>query len=324
MDEDDDWAEAALNTRHLHNRNDRGGRGNTREAFQIRQTFGTHLVKCPALERLGQQASSSNPGAGGGKQQPGKKQQVAAGKKKAGGRSNSGSAGEVVLDIYRLTDDEDGVLGSLKLAGVFEAAVVFAGSRKILGSITRGLGQDDEAAEEPAHGKRRGGSSASSSPQAKKASGPHNEASANGSRKGDDEEEDEDEGEDESDDDEEDDDDEEFSDGEHGQESHEHRQRRRAATFEKNSFRQPKFWFRWQGVLSDDAVADLEDELEAGQGGGNKVHGSGYVVFSGNDCRRFQGTMTSARLGWNNVKMTGWKAKPQPERDFEIQWTTEA
>ncbi|KAJ4424162.1 hypothetical protein N0V82_001210 [Gnomoniopsis sp. IMI 355080] len=283
----------------MHNRNDRGGRGNIRESFQIRNTFGTHLVKCPALERL----QGTQPGAGSSTKASDKstKQGGFSGKKK-GSRSNSGS-GDMVLEIYRLTDQEDGVLGSLKFPGTFEAVVVFAGSRKLLGSITRHLGQDDTAEDNIPYGARRG-SLGSFTSQKEKSSERKAENAVNGDAE------------------EEDDSDEEESSSEDGGElsDHENRQRRRLATFEKNSFRQPKFWFRWQGVISEEALAGLEDlELKGGE-----VHGSGYVVFSGNDCRRFQGTMTSEQLGWNNVKMTGWKAKPQPERDFEIQWSRES
>lgn len=294
MDGDDGWEEAALNNRHLHNRNDRGGRGNIRESFQIRNTFGTHLVKCPALERL----QTSQPGPESSKAGGKAKQSGSSGKKK-GSRSNSGS-GDVVLEIYRLTDDEDGILGSLKFPGVFEAAAVFAGSRKVLNNITRHLSQDDTEEEKP-YGIRRGSLDSSSS-RAVKSQGQQAGRRVNGEA----EEEDES-------------DEEESSEDEGELSGNENRQRRRIATFEKNSFRQPKFWFRWQGVISEEALAGLEDlELKAG-----KAQGSGYIVFSGNDCRRFQGTMTSEDLGWNNVKMTGWKAKPQPERDFEIQWSRE-
>lgn len=295
MEGDDTWEEAALNNRHLHNRNDRGGRGNIRESFQIRNTFGTHLVKCPALERL----QSSRPGPENSKA-GGKAKQAGSSTKKKGSRSNSGS-GDVVLEIYRLTDDEDGILGSLKFPGVFEAAAVFAGSRKVLNNITRHLGQDDTEEEIP-YATRRGSLESSASRKTKS-------QDPQAGRRMNDEAEDEDES-----------DEEDASEDEGELSSNENRQRRRLATFEKNSFRQPKFWFRWQGVISEDARASLEDlELKAG-----KAHGSGYVVFSGNDCRRFQGTMTSEQLGWNNVKMTGWKAKPQPERDFEIQWSSES
>lgn len=315
MEGDHGWEEAALNTRHMHNRNDRGGRGNTRETFQVRNTFGTHLVKCPALERLQGDGSTRSGASRASSAKAGDKSKQAAfsGKKTKTSRSNSGG-GDVVLEIYRLTDSEDGVLGSLKYPGFFEATLVFAGSRKVLGNITRHLGQDGTEDEAP-HGRRRASLDSPATSRPGKSLEPQTWNPANGDRD-DSGEEEEEEGEDDDDDD---NDDEAFSDDERGLSSHENRQRRRLATFEKNSFRQPKFWFRWQGVVSDEALAAAEvDDAELARG---RVHGSGYVVFSGNDCRRFQGTMTSEQLQWNNVKMTGWKAKPQPERDFEIQWS---
>lgn len=270
MEEDREWEDAAFNTRHLHNRNDRGGRGNTRAQFEIRNTFGTHLLKCVALERLQNKSGpveavkpSGRAGAGGSK-------------KSGRSNSNGAGAGELVLEMYRLTDGEDGIVGSLISPGVFEATAVFAGSRKTLAKITRHL-------EQAGPGKERGsgaGEWQDSDGDAGDESEP-SESSSEGDLEDD------------------------------MGTSHEGRRRRRIATFEKNSFRQPKFWFRWQGTMDD-------GEERA------KVHGSGYVTFSGNDCKRFQGTMTSEQLGWNNVKMNGWKTRPQPERDFEIRWQGEA
>lgn len=290
MDNDNDWQDAAFNTRHLHNRNDRGGRGQKRHEFQVSSMFGTHLIKCPAIDRL--QADSANSAAGAGSSNKAK-------------RRRSSASGEVVLEIYRLTDDEDGLLGSLKSAGVMDATVVFAGSRKLLWRIWSQLGGNGAAdsGDAEAKGKKtaermmpsgRGGRRGRGDGQASRA----------------DQEEEDGEG---SDDDDDEDDDELRSIS--SSVDSEERQRRRTSTFEKNSFRHPKFWFRWQGQLSDEAsaVADMGD-------GGCDVHGSGYIVFSGNDCKRFQGTMTSEQLAWNNVKMSGWKAKPQPERDFEVEW----
>lgn len=264
MEEGRDWEDAAFNTRHLHNRNDRGGRGKTRAEFEIRNTFGTFLLKCVALEQL---QHKSNPG-----EAVKTNGRSGSGSTKKSGRSNSNSdgAGDVVLEIYRLTDGEDGILGSLKCPGVFEATVVFAGSRKLLAKITRHLEQADS--------ERQGRSVAEEGQGSDEDAEDENEHGASSSE-GD------------------------LGDGTLNRES---RQRRRVATFEKNSFRQPKFWFRWQGVIDDEETT--------------QVHGSGYVVFSGNDCKRFQGTMTSEQLGWNNVKMNGWKTRPQPERDFEIRW----
>ncbi|KAH8743952.1 hypothetical protein F5883DRAFT_591307 [Diaporthe sp. PMI_573] len=58
MEPENDWQDAAFNTRHLHNRNDRGGRGQKRHEFQVGSMFGTHLIKCPAIDRL--QADSAH------------------------------------------------------------------------------------------------------------------------------------------------------------------------------------------------------------------------------------------------------------------------
>lgn len=277
MDEDG-WEDAALSMRHLHNRNDRAG--STRHEFDIRQAFGTHLVKCPALERLQPSGDRTT------KATKGKKKQ-----------KDTGGSAEVVLDIFRLTDDEQGLLGSLRCPGVLEAVVVFAGSRKTLWKITRTLEQDGGA-----------------SPDARRGSSAQHPA--------DDEDEEEADSVGEDDEDNDDDDEQEAQNGIFPT-SRDGKRRNRIATFEKNSFRQPKFWFRWQAVTADaddDSEGEGRGRVSKSKGKESQLHGSGYVVFSGNDCRRFQGTMTSEQLEWNNIKMNGWKARPQPERDFDIRW----
>lgn len=319
--DDSDWQDAAFNTRHLHNRLDRGGQsGNTRHQFQVRNTFGTHLVKCATLDKL-QQGSAAvqksdhgggGGGGGGGSSSSKKTRRSSSSNSKKG---SGASPKDIVLDMYRLTDDQDGLLGSLKCPGVFEATVVFAGSRKTLWKITHGLEGEELPTPTVANGRR-------ASKQSENGNG-----ATKGAKRGDDDQEissSEEGEEDDEDDDEDDEDDEEDTDEEEdgGLGAREARQRRRFAKFEKNSFRQPKFWFRWQGnvVDQDDSPPALES---LGVAGGAQIHGSGYVVFNSNDCKRFQGTLTSEQLAWNNVKMTGFKTKPQPERDFEIQWTAE-
>lgn len=295
--DDSDWQDAAFNTRHLHNRLDRGGQsGNTRHEFQVRNTFGTHLVKCATLDKLqgsSTAARNKNGGGGSGAMTASKTRRSSSSSSSKG--KGSGSK-DVVLDIYRLTDDQDGLLGALRCPGVFVATVVFAGSRKGLWKITHGLGGDDLVSSTTLLATN--GSLSTAKEEDKKDDGDQEETSSS--------------------EDDDDDDDEEAD----GPSSREARQRRRVANFEKNSFRQPKFWFRWQGHVVDQD--DLPPPLAGlGVAGGSKVHGSGYVVFSGNDCKRFQGTLTSEQLAWNNARMTGFKTKPQPERDFEIQWTAE-
>ncbi|KAF2133909.1 hypothetical protein P153DRAFT_392533 [Dothidotthia symphoricarpi CBS 119687] len=106
-----------------------------------------------------------------------------------------------------------------------------------------------------------------------------------------------------------DDEDEEEEEEESGGESDEEElESSRFDTFEKNSFRSPKFWFRWSGVPT------------AGQKSENVESGLGYVVFSGNDCRKFKGTINCASLGWKDVSLTGHKTVSRSESDIPVTW----
>jgi hypothetical protein len=89
------------------------------------------------------------------------------------------------------------------------------------------------------------------------------------------------------------------------------KERQKVQEFEKNSFRSPKFWLKWQGRL-------------LGEEGGDEVEtDDGYIVFSGNGCEKFDGTLSCEKLGWKNVKVTGWKIKGMSARDFEVEWVPE-
>ncbi|CZT22096.1 uncharacterized protein RCC_07965 [Ramularia collo-cygni] len=89
------------------------------------------------------------------------------------------------------------------------------------------------------------------------------------------------------------------------------KERQKAAEFEKNSFRSPKFWLKWQGQLLTDGA---EEEF---------ITDGGYIVFSGNACEKFDGTLSCEKLGWKNAKVSGWKIKGMSARDFEIEWVAE-
>lgn len=79
-------------------------------------------------------------------------------------------------------------------------------------------------------------------------------------------------------------------------------------TFEKNSFRSPKFWFRWSGVpVLEDKAATVESGL-------------GYVVFSGNECRKFKGTISCELLGWRDVALAGYKIASRSDSDVPVTW----
>jgi hypothetical protein len=72
---------------------------------------------------------------------------------------------------------------------------------------------------------------------------------------------------------------------------------RRAQAFEKNSFRNPKFWMRWKGtsaVENDSTTNQVETDM-------------GYLVFTNNECDKFEGTITCPSLDWKQLKLKGRK-----------------
>lgn len=71
----------------------------------------------------------------------------------------------------------------------------------------------------------------------------------------------------------------------------------RARAFEKNSFRNPKFWMKWKGTRGATVVG--EPEVAESD--------TGYLVFASNTCDRFEGTITCASLAWKQLKLKGRK-----------------
>ena len=88
----DDWQDAAFSSRHMHN--NRGAKSK-RATFDVRKTFGSYEVKCPAWQKL----------------------------------ENASSDQAASLELYRLTENREGVVGELALPDALHAAVVLAGSR---------------------------------------------------------------------------------------------------------------------------------------------------------------------------------------------------
>lgn len=179
------------------------------------------------------------------------------------------------LEIHELTTNEDGLLGSLDLSGKLDGLLVLAGSRKALRSIVEDL--EDAADTDDGHGQI----------------------------KSDDADADADAG---SDDDEADDSDdpppiEEKS----SLEVEDERINRRARAFEQNSFRNPKFWFRWKGHVRTKA-----DEDQGTSSDWPVETGTGYVVFSRNNCATFAGTISCAGLDWEDRKIQGRKIHSHP------------
>ncbi|KAJ4300824.1 hypothetical protein N0V90_002912 [Kalmusia sp. IMI 367209] len=84
--------------------------------------------------------------------------------------------------------------------------------------------------------------------------------------------------------------------------------------FEKNSFRSPKFWLQWNGTLLQNSSKSTEEASEI------KISEMGYVVFSGNDCRKFKGTISCSLLGWKDVAISGRKVVARSESDRPVAW----
>ncbi|GIZ47017.1 hypothetical protein CKM354_001011800 [Cercospora kikuchii] len=260
----DDWQDAALTNRHLHNRVGKQGRGKggkSNGAFDVHKTFGTYEVKCPAADKRSAAKEGLNSGVGR-------------------------------LEIYNTNELGNALVGELVLPGALHGTVVFAGSRKAMKVAVRAFEEDEEEEEQ------------------EKEEGSGDEGNCE---------------------------DVEEDDGQSSEEDDREQQRHRQ--FEKNSFRSPKFWLKWQGEILSEAASspqdlpqEKEDEVEAMSDQvpvpaaveDDKVltTDSGYLVFSGNNCDKFQGTLSCESLGWNNVKLSGWKIKSQPARDFDVQWVS--
>lgn len=257
----DDWQDAALTNRHLHNRVGKHGRGKggkSNGGFNVQKTLGTYELKCPAAAKLAK-------GTGEGKEK---------GK-------------EPVLEIYNLNELGNALVGEMILPGALHAVVLLAGSRKTMKVAERALEEEEEEdAEDQEVGESEG---------AKSANGVSEQSDG----------------------------DSEFEE-EPGEEDLE---QRRYQQFEKNSFRNPKFWMSWQGDKEDQATIEAQQSQQPGEET-TQTHsfltGTGYLIFSGNNCEKFNATLSCEVLGWNNVKLTGFKLRSHTARDFHVQWTRQS
>ncbi|KAF5667049.1 catalase [Fusarium heterosporum] len=182
------------------------------------------------------------------------------------------------LDIHQFTDDEDGLLGSLCLPRVLDATVILAGSRKTLQTLI--VSQETSAEDSVESLKSPGAISENSEDESSLLSSEDDSAKSSNS-----------------------------SDHLANElpvlDKKEAKERRRFDNFEKNTFRQPKFWFSWTGVIlcSPDTSADADsrsakEDLQSGMG---------YLVFSGSKYAKFQGTISCDVLGWKDVTIEGRK-----------------
>lgn len=208
---------------------------------------------------------------------------------KARKSTSAANTAEGILEIHGPVEGRDDVLMcTLELHDVLSGVAVLAGSRKALSSAVRDLeqtGVDEEATPQVATDQDK-----AQSDDDHDGNSSHGEGAAAKS----------------------------------SIELADERERRRYAAFEKNSFRSPKFWMRWRATLS---VQKKDEEIDAhepaapdspAQSGGVEVNG-GYLVFSGNDCASFDGTVSCDALDWKNVKLSGKKSVSKA-RECSLGW----
>lgn len=238
----DDWQDEAFSSRHMHNRVGKGGGRSQRRGskFNVRKTFGGYSVDCATYERINTGAEDGKP------------------------------LGNPDLQLYRLTADGQGIVGTISLPGTLQAAVVLAASRKSLQAVIASLDVE--------------------------------ETTENDSEEV------------EPDDNEDDAHTEDDSDGPGHIDDTDKIENDRFKAFEKNSFRTPKFWLQWCGSPIPQGTAVQSAETTAAE------TGLGYIVFSGNDCRKFSGTLNCSALGWEDVAMSGHKLASRSESDVPVVW----
>jgi hypothetical protein len=221
----DDWQDAAFSSRHMHN--NRGGKSE-RSKFDVRKTFGSYELKCPAFLKLEDVSPEQN----------------------------------ASLELYRLTENDEGVVGEVAMPGALNAAVILAASRESLRRTIEDMEEDENDDEEEEEEEDENDSAPTSPAQS------------------------------------------------------------RFETFEKNSFRSPKFWFKWSGAPISRTLTTPSSPKASRKAKENAdvQTGLGYIVFSGNDCRKFKGTINCEAFGWKDVAITGHKIAGRSESDIPVAW----
>lgn len=179
------------------------------------------------------------------------------------------------LKIQNFTTDEDGLVGSLHLPGVLNAVVHMAGSRKGLEDILAteyASDEEDPHSEDDADVTSPMSTGESESMRTDKDMGVWQASDIAGASV---------------------------------ITAYEEKEQARFNKFEKNTFRQPKFWLFWKGrVLAAPqhsvfpGTESATDEIQSGMG---------YLVFSGNRYEKFNGTISCESLGWKDIAIAGRK-----------------
>jgi hypothetical protein len=207
--------------------------------------------------------------------------------RKNGERHSDGS--QSWLEIHQLTPCEDGLLGTFTIANNLQGICVLAGSRKGLASIIEDLENDHsrlsgESDDESDEGQSTKAESQTSEPLAVEQRDVDQE-----SQKEDEDEEDEEQ-------------------PRNDIELADERINKRARAFEKNSFRNPKFWLQYKAQVH--AAAEVQGPSHDASDQAVTESDRGYIVFANNACQSFEGTISARSLGWKNLKFVGRKVRP--------------
>jgi hypothetical protein len=175
------------------------------------------------------------------------------------------------LEIHELTPGEDGFLGSFTIANKLHGICILAGSRQGLASIIEDLEDQAEDSDDSGENDESHSAEAGSPNSGSDASEDGDEADRQSNEI----------------------------------ELADERINRRARAFEKNSFRNPKFWLKYKAHVESDVQGTSSTASRALESD------RGYIIFSDNACQTFDGTLSAASLGWDNVKFTGRKVRPR-------------
>ncbi|KAF5708458.1 catalase [Fusarium globosum] len=259
------WQEEMLSSRAFHNRKTRKSIPQRSSALSISRILGSYQLQCPKAHPLARTSPCDR--------DPTKDQRDV--------KHKPHSENSARFEVLRFTDGEDGLQGDLFLPGVLDASFIMAGSRKkiheILDRANISMEPDCEAENAEHNAGEKSADEFDLDDQQHEACPEQQSFEASGDEDN------------------------------RPNEPHDYKttEELRSENFEKNTFRQPKFWLSWRGnvLVKPQSGAASEDHspLDAIQSG------IGYIVFTGNKYQKFKGTISCDLLGWDNVAITGWK-----------------
>lgn len=237
--------------------NSRSNRGR-RTAFEIRSAFGTYEVKCPGISHSSAERETQSAHS---PTSTSSKKAAKGGESRLAKLEGSRGGQDMWMEIHETIGDGRGIIASFEM-GELRGVMLIAGSRKVLSEVA--------AAEDKAHGS--GSSTGGSQAQSQ------NDGSNSSSNDGEEEEEEEE--------------------APVNEDCFEPPPpSMRSNPFEKNTFRTPKFWFRYRARHMESSIITADNPANMG-----------FIEFDGNACRGFKGVISSEKYG-ENVAFEGWKIK---------------